>query len=98
MAERRSNLGRTGSDHAQMDRSQGKRVQFEPRSSGVGDERMRSFKGRFALAGAISVGVLIPAWAMDTTMMKSGETLFVMPNGQMGSMVVTDQAMINALM
>jgi hypothetical protein len=59
---------------------------------------MRSFKGRFALAGAISVGVLIPAWAMDTTMMKSGETLFVMPNGQMGSMVVTDQAMINALM
>jgi len=35
MAERRSNLGRTGSDHAQMDRSQGKRVQFEPRSSGV---------------------------------------------------------------
>jgi len=59
---------------------------------------MRSFKARIALAGAIAVGVMAPALAMDTTTMKSGETLFVMPNGQMGSMVVTDQAIINALM
>ena len=59
---------------------------------------MRSMNGKFALAGAIAVGFLMPAFAMEATTMKSGETVFVMPNGQMSSMVLTDQAMINALM
>lgn len=59
---------------------------------------MHSLKGRFALAGGIAVGILAPALAMEATTMKSGETFFVMPNGQMSSVVLTDQAMINALM
>ena len=53
---------------------------------------------KIAVVAVLAFGTVGPALAMDPTMMKPGETMMMMPNGQMGSMMVTDKAMTDAMM
>ena len=46
------------------------------------------------LLGAVGImAVVVPASAMDTTMMAKGETMMVMPDGKMATMPMMDEKM-----
>jgi len=57
---------------------------------------MRALK--LICAAGIMAGFAMPAFAMDTTMMKKGETMMVMPTGEMGTMPAMDAAMATEMM
>lgn len=57
---------------------------------------MRALK--LACAAGIMAVVAAPAFAMDMTMMKKGETMMVMPSGEMGTMPAMDAAMAGEMM
>ena len=57
---------------------------------------MRALKIICALG--IMTGVVMPALAMDMTMMKKGETMMMMPSGEMATMPAMDAAMATEMM
>jgi hypothetical protein len=52
----------------------------------------------YICAAGIMAGFAMPALAMDTMMMKKGETMMVMPSGEMATMPAMNAAMATDLM
>lgn len=53
---------------------------------------------KFLAAAALMTVVASPAFAMETMMMKKGETAMVMPNGEMATMPMMDPKMAKMMM